>query len=105
MAEISINGRKKVSTLKREFKAEYGLTLDVKKGNSNRSVKNTDKSLAQVRDPEAPGGKGFKIRANMKVGNLEKKFHAMGLKVNIKKARGGHISNDVTLGSVRKEKD
>tara|TARA_Y100000588_G_C13892694_1_gene769391 strand:+ start:283 stop:387 length:105 start_codon:yes stop_codon:yes gene_type:complete len=31
MAEISINGRKKVSTLKREFKAEYGLTLDVKK--------------------------------------------------------------------------
>ena len=34
MAEISINGRKKVSTLKREFKAEYGLTLDVKKGKS-----------------------------------------------------------------------
>ena len=32
MAEISINGRKKVATLKREFKAEYGLTLDVKKG-------------------------------------------------------------------------
>ena len=31
MAEISINGGKKVSTLKREFKAEYGLTLDVKK--------------------------------------------------------------------------
>ena len=32
MAEISINGRKKVSTLKREFKSEYGLTLDVKQG-------------------------------------------------------------------------
>ena len=38
MAEISINGRKKVATLKREFKAEYGLTLDVKKGNSNISA-------------------------------------------------------------------
>ena len=29
----------------------------------------------------------------------------MGIKVNIKKARGGFIDNNVTLGSVRKEKD
>ena len=31
MAEISINGGRKFQP-KREFKAEYGLTLDVKKG-------------------------------------------------------------------------
>ena len=33
MAKISVNGGKKVATLAREFKAEYGLTLDVKQGN------------------------------------------------------------------------
>ena len=100
MAEISINGRKKVSTLKREFKTEFGLTLDVKKGKSNHSAA-PHKTLSDIRDPESPGGKAFAIRGNMKVGNLEKKFQDMGVKVNIKKARGGFVSNDVTLGSVR----
>ena len=100
MAEISINGRKKVSTLKREFKSEYGLTLDVKQGKSNHSA-DSHKTLSDVRDSESPGGKSFSIRANMKIGNLEKKFQDMGVKVNIKMARGGFVSNDVTLGSVR----
>ena len=100
MAEISINGRKKVSTLKREFKSEYGLTLDVKQGKSNHSAA-PHKSLSDIRDPESPGGKAFSIRGNMKVGNLEKRFQEMGVKVNIKKSRGGFVSNDVTLGSVR----
>ena len=100
MAEISINGRKKVSTLKREFKAEYGLTLDVKKGKSNVSAE-PHKTLSQVRDESAPSGSSFTIRSNMKVGNLEKKFLGMGVKINIKTAGGSFISNDKTLGSVR----
>ena len=100
MAEIGINGRKKVATLKREFKAEYGLTLDVKKGNSNVSA-NAGKTLAETRDPNAPSGSSFKIRANMKVGNIEKKFKEMGIKINIKSSRGGMIPNAKTLGSVR----
>ena len=100
MAEISINGRKKVSTLKREFKSEYGLTLDVKKGKSNHSA-SPGKTLSEIRDTEAPGGKAFSIRGNMKIGNLEKKFKEMGVKVNVKMPRGGFVSNDVTLGSVR----
>ena len=102
MAEISINGRKKVSTLKREFKAEYGLTLDVKKGKSNVSAE-PYKTLSSVRDESAPSGSSFTIRSNMKVGNLEKKFLDMGVKINIKTAGGGFISNDKTLGSVRKK--
>jgi len=100
MANISINGRKKLSTLKREFKKEYGLTLDIKKGNSNHSA-DTHKTLSEVRDPNAPAGSSFSIRSNMKVGNLEKKFKSMGIKINIKQPRGGFVSNDVTLGSVR----
>ncbi|MBD31059.1 MAG: hypothetical protein CMG44_02515 [Candidatus Marinimicrobia bacterium] len=100
MANISINGRKKVSTLKREFKKEYGLTLDIKKGKSNHSA-DSHKTLSEVRDSNAPAGSSFSIRANMKVGNLEKKFKSMGIKINIKKPRGGFVSNDVTLGSVR----
>ena len=100
MAELSINGRKKVSTLKREFKAEYGLTLDVKIGKSNVSAP-TGISLAEVRADGAPKGKAFAMRGNMKVGNIEKKFAEMGVKVNIKTSNGGKISNDVTLGSVR----
>ena len=103
MAEISINGRKLVSTLKREFKAEYGLTLDVKKGRSTHSAP-TNKSLAQIRDPKAKGGKPFKINARILVGNLEKKFEAMGVKVNIKKKTGGFVPNNVTLQSVRADK-
>ena len=102
MAAISINGRKKVSTLKREFKSEYGLTLDVKKGKSNVSAA-PHKTLAQVRDPEAPGGKGFSIRGSMLVGNVEKRFLDMGVKINIKTSGGGFISNDKTLQSVRKK--
>jgi len=100
MAEISINGAKKVSTLKREFKAEYGLTLDVKKGRSNLSA-DVNKTLSEVRDPKAPGGKPFKISGRMLVGNVEKKFLEMGVKINIKGKQGGFISNDVTLQSVR----
>ena len=100
MAEISINGSKLVSTLKREFKAEYGLTLDVKKGRSNVSA-DTKKTLAEIRDPKAPGGKPFKISGRMLVGNVEKKFLEMGVKINIKGKQGGFISNDVTLQSVR----
>ena len=92
-AEISINGRKKVSTLKREFKAEYGLTLDVKKGKSNVSAE-PYKTLSSVRDESAPSGSSFTIRSNMKVGNLEKKFLDMGVKINIKTAGGGFISNE-----------
>ena len=100
MAEISINGRKKVATLKREFKAEYGLTLDVKKGNSNVSASG-GKSLAETRDPNAPSGSSFKIRSNMLVGNIEKKFKEMGIKINIKSPGGKMIPNAKTLGSVR----
>jgi len=102
MANISINGRKIVRTLKREFRAEYGLTLDVKQGKSNVSA-NTGKTLAEVRAPGAPGGKSFAISGRMNVGTVEKKFGEMGIRINIKKSRGGHISNDVTLGSVRKK--
>ena len=102
MATISINGRKIVRTLKREFRAEYGLTLDVKQGKSNVSA-NTGKTLAEVRDPGASGGKSFAISGRMNVGTVEKKFGEMGIKINIKKSRGGRISNDVTLGSVRKK--
>ena len=54
-----------------------------------------------MRAEDAPKGSEFSIRANMKIGNLEKKFQQMGVKINIKTARGGHISNDKTLGSVR----
>jgi len=100
MSEISINGRKKVATLKREFKAEYGLTLDVKKGKSNFSA-DSGKTLSEVRDPKSPGGKSFSISGRMNVGTVEKRFAEMGIKINIKKSRGGHIPNDVTLGSVR----
>ena len=103
MAEISINGGKLVSTLKREFKAEYGLTLDVKKGRSNHSA-SPRKRLSEIRDPKAKGGKPFKINARTLVGNLEKKFEAMGVKINIKTKTGGFVPNDVTLQSVRSDK-
>jgi len=97
MAEISIRGNTKVSTLKRAFRDEYKLMLDVKKGRSNHSA-DTRKTLAEIRDPNAPRGKSFKISRRMLVGNVEKRFKEMGVKVNIKKSRGGAIDNKLTLG-------
>lgn len=102
MAGISINGRKKVSTLKREFRSEFGLQLKVKVGKSNHDAP-TNKTLKDVRDPDAPAGTGFSIDGRSLVGNVEKKFLEMGLKVNIKGLRGQTIPNDVKLGSVRKK--
>jgi len=102
MSDISINGRKKVSTLKREFRDKYGLQLKVKVGRSNSDAP-THKTLSQVRDPKAPAGSGFTINSRMLVGNVEKKFLKMGLKVNIKGLRNQIISNDVTLSSVTKK--
>ena len=96
MAEISIRGNTKVSTLKRAFRDEYKLMLDVKKGRSNFTA-DSRKTLAEIRDPKAPSGKSFKISRRMLVGNVEKKFKEMGVKVNIKKSRGGAIDNKVTL--------
>lgn len=101
MGDISINGRKKVSTLKREFGKEFGLQLKVKVGKSNHDAP-AHKTLSEVRDPKAPPGTGFKINSRSHVGNIEKRFLKMGLKVNIKGLRNQVIRNDVTLGSVKK---
>ena len=102
MAELSVNGRTKVKTLKKYFKDEYGLLLDVKKGASNHSA-DPDASLAQIRAEKKDGS--IKISSQIKVGNLEKKFfEECGVKVNIKHSNGKAIDNNVTLASVKKDK-
>ena len=102
MADFSVNGRTKVKTLKKYFKDEYGLMLDVKQGKSNRSA-DSDASIAQVRAEKKEGD--IKVHAKTKIGNLEKKFFSeCGVKVNIKYANGKSIDNDLTLGSVKKDK-
>ena len=102
MADFSVNGRTKVKTLKKYFKDEYGLMLDVKKGASNHSA-DADASLAQIRAEKKDGS--IKISPQIKIGNLEKKFFSeCGVKVNIKHTNGRAIDNDVTLSSVKKDK-
>lgn len=101
MAEFSVNGRTKVGSLKKYFKDEYGLMLDVKKGASNHRA-DDDATIASVRAEKKDGA--IKIHAQSKVGTLEKKFFSeCGIKVNIKHANGKPIDNDLTLGEVRKK--
>jgi len=101
MATFKVSGRMKVKTLKKHFKDEYGLMLDVKKGKSKSHRAPDGATLAEIRAEKKNGN--FSLRANSLVGNIEKKFMSeCGVSVNIKYANGRSIPNNVTLGSVKK---
>ena len=80
MAEINIDGRMKVNTLKSQFKSAFGSTLRIYNG-----VKFADDeaTLASIRKGDAKGGE-FKVGGQMQVGNFEKKFmETFGIKVQV----------------------
>ena len=66
---FSITGQIKVSTLKKRFHKEFGLTLRVYDG---RSFADEDKTIGQIRKKKGSGD--LSIKKNMKVGTLEEKI-------------------------------
>ena len=101
MATIDVHGNTRVKTLKKAFKQEYGVGIRVYKG---KHFADDDATLASVRVGD-PAGDDIKINANMKVGNLEKKFKdVLGVKIQIENKAGQLADNKVTLGSLSNSK-
>jgi hypothetical protein len=88
---LSVNGRMKVSTLKKRFHTEFGLTLRLYEG---KRFADEDKTLANIRTKKGTGS-AVSIAKNMKVGNLEDKFNKeFGLKVQVASADDTYLCNN-----------
>ncbi|MDO4971654.1 MAG: hypothetical protein Q4E41_06105 [Bacteroidales bacterium] len=91
MAEIKIDGRKKVKTLKAEFKKAFGATLRVY---SKKHFAPEDATLASIREGNAPGGE-LKVGGNMQVGNFEKKVKELyGIEVQVANAADSALADN-----------
>ena len=95
MADLSISGKRKVKTLKANFKAEYGSTLRVYVG---KKFADDDATLASIRKEDAKGGE-VKINGKMLVGNFEKKIlEEFGIVVQVASPDDSKLSdNSMTL--------
>ena len=95
MAGLSVSGRMKVSTLRKGFQREFGLTLRLYEG---KRFADEDKTLANIRTEKGTGG-ALSVAKNMKVGNLENKFKKeFGLKVQVASSDDSYLcNNDHTL--------
>lgn len=76
MADLKIDGRMKVKTLKANFKKEFGATLRVYKSVTCKGAMADDEAtLASLRTADAKGG-DVTVGGNKRVGNFEKEFAA-----------------------------
>lgn len=98
MAELKINGRKRVKTLKAEFKELFGSTLRIYTTPSCRRFADDDATLASIRAEGAIGG-DMSISEDTIVSTFEKEFTAMwGIGVQIANADNTTLApNDATL--------
>ena len=99
MAGFSITGQMKVSTLKKEFLKEFGLTLRVYDG---RTFAEPTQTISKVRIKKG-SGKGLSVAKNMKVGNFEDKIQEeFGLKVQVSGSDDSYLcNNNLTLNAAQ----
>ena len=99
MAELNINGRMKVKTLKKDFLSEFGLSLRLYDG---KTFADEDSTLASIRKGDAKGS-DFSVKGNMKVGNLEKKIlNEFGIKSQIAGSDDSYLcKNELTLTAAK----
>ncbi len=91
MAEIKIDGRKKVKTLKADFKKAFGSTLRVY---YKKRFADDDATLASIREGDAKGG-DLAVGGNMQVGNFEKKMKEIfGIEVQVANADDSALANN-----------
>ena len=95
MAELNLNGRTKVKTLKAEFKKNWNATLRVYNG---VKFADDDATLASIRGEGSKGGE-LAVKGNMQVGNFEKKVAEMyGIGVQVANADDSKLAdNSATL--------
>ena len=97
MADVKIDGRMKVKSLRSSFKDEFGLTLRVYDG---RSFADENATLASIRKGDAKGGE-FSPRKNLLVGNFEDKIlELFGIKVQIAGSDDSYLcKNELSLAA------
>lgn len=95
MADLKIDGRMKVKTLKENFKKNFGATLRVYKSVTCKGAfADDDATLASIRAEGKAGGE-LKIVGNMQVGNFEKKIAEMyGIGVQVANAKDTELADN-----------
>ena len=100
MADIKVDGRMKVKTLKKKFKESFGVNIRVYKG---KKFADDDATLASIRADDAKKAGSFSIHGKTKVGNVEKSFEEeLGIAVQIEDKKGSLADNDMTLAQTAK---
>ena len=101
-SEFTIAPQKKVKTICKDFKEAFGCTLAIYKGTQ---LADPDLTLAALnkrttKDVKTGSNEELKIKASMKVGDVEKMFDkAYGLTVQIKDPAGTTcVDNKLTIG-------
>lgn len=103
MAELRIDSRMKVKTLKANFKKAFGASLRVYTTATCKAKADDDATLGQLMGG-AKGGEAT-FGSNLRVGNFEKKLTEMyGIGVQVSNAADTKLSdNDITLAAAGKE--
>lgn len=104
MADLKIDGRMKVKTLKENFKKNFGATLRVYKSVTCKGAfADDDATLASLRSADAKGGE-VTVGGNKRVGNFEKEFAtAFGIGVQVADKNDKNLAeNDGTIAAAGK---
>ena len=104
MAELSLDGRKKVKGLKEDFKKCFGATLRVYKSPTCKGAMADDNApLASLRAEGKKGGEA-KFGGNLKVGSFEQKVMELyGIGVQVATPDDKKLApNDITLAAAGK---
>lgn len=103
MAELKIDGRMKVKTLKANFKKAFGATLRVYTTATCKTKADDEATLATLMG-NAKGGE-CTFGSNLRVGNFEKKVTEMyGIGVQVATPDDSKLSdNEITLAAAGKE--
>ena len=94
----------KVSTLKKKFHAEFGLTLRLYEGSR---FADENKTISKLRTKKGTSS-ALSVSRNMKIGNLENKFNKeFGLKVQVAGSDDSYLcnNNDTLISAQRKDND
>ena len=100
---FSFNARKKISTLQKDFKKEFGLTIRIYDGSSFADI---DKTILEVRKTKG-SSENLAVAKNMRVGSLENKIiKEYGLKVQIAGSDDSYLcENELTLKAAKDADD
>lgn len=105
-AEFTVAPQKKLKTISADFKKAFNLSLVFYKG---MQIADSDLTLAALNKKTTKDVKstadGIKIKASMKVGDVEKMFDQnFGVTVQIKELDAKKcVPNDITLGQAARE--